>query len=284
MTLFEQIQHTTLRARELGALVSLTTQQTIVEDHGIKFVVRILEKIAKKENHQKKNNQQNINPFLPYDSRLFVCDLSNNHVCLLNKFNVVDNHILIITRDFQQQTDWINPADFEALAICMQEIDGLAFYNGGQFAGASQPHKHLQLIPFADDLHAFDVPIEQAIATLSFPDQQPTKIDIFPFHHAIAPIPKNYDGQTLFEIYENLLKHLQFIDQPLTPGLQTQPYNLLITRRWMMIIHRFQDCYEKISVNSLGFAGALLVRDRQQLEFLKTLTPIQLLAKVAQPL
>ena len=283
MSLLEQIQQTTLRATELGALVSLTTQQTIVEDRGIEFVVRILEKITKKENHQKGNVKQNINPFLPYDERLFVTDLSTNHVCLLNKFNVVDNHILIITRDFQKQTDWINKTDFDALAICMQEIDGLAFYNAGKFAGASQPHKHLQLIPFSEDIEAFDMPIEKAIANLSFTNSNPAEIDIFPFRHAIASIPENYDGQTLFEIYENLLKYLQFIDRSLTAGAQTQPYNLLVTRRWMLMIHRFQDSYEKISVNSLGFAGALLVRNQAQLEFLKTLTPVQLLAKVAKP-
>lgn len=282
MSLFEKIQQTTLSARELGALVSLTTQQTIIEDHDIEFIVRILEKIDKKENHQKQNIKQKINPFLPYDDRLFVCNLPHNHVCLLNKFNVVDNHILIITRDFQQQTDWINRADFEALAFCMQEIDGLAFYNAGQPAGASQPHKHLQLIPFADDFDQFSVPIEKAIATLSFQNLQPTQLNFFPFRHAIAPVPKNYDGQTLFEIYKNSLQYLNFIDGNLTPGPQTQPYNLLVTRRWMMIVHRFQDSYEKISVNSLGFAGALLVRDRHQLEFLKMQTPIQLLAKVAQ--
>ena len=283
MSLFEQIQQTTAQARELGALVSLTTKQEIVEDQGIEFVVRILERITKKENYQKKQIKQNINPFLPYDDRLFVTDLSASHVCLLNKFNVVDNHILIITRDFQPQTDWITKADFDALATCMQEIDGLAFYNAGKFAGASQPHKHLQLIPFSEDIDAFDVPIEKAIADLSFTDSKPTEIDSFPFRHAIAQIPEDYDGETLFEIYANLLKHLNFIDQSLTPGEQTQPYNLLVTRRWMLIVHRCQDCYEGISVNSLGFAGALLVRDLPHLEFLKTLTPIQLLAKVAQP-
>ena len=38
-------------------------------------------------------------------------------------------------------------ADFDALARGLAAIDGLAFYNGGTVAGASQPHKHLQLVP-----------------------------------------------------------------------------------------------------------------------------------------
>ncbi|OKH16066.1 ATP adenylyltransferase family protein [[Limnothrix rosea] IAM M-220] len=283
MSLFEQIQQTTTRAKELGALLSLTTAQEIVVDQDIPFVVRILAKLEKKETYQKKQVKKKVNPFLPYEKDLFVADLSAHHVCLLNKFNVVDHHILIITRDFQSQEHWITQPDFEALATCMGELDGLAFYNAGKAAGASQPHKHLQLIPFSGALNQFSVPIETAIAALDFPESQPTSLNIFPFHHGIAPIPTNYDGQTLFEIYKSLLEYLNFIDQPLAPGQQTQPYNLLATRRWMMLIHRTQDCYQQISINSLGFAGALLVRDRHQLEFLKKITPIQLLAQVTQP-
>lgn len=283
MSLFEQIQNTTASAREKGALISLTTSQTIIEDQGIAFVVRILEKLATKETYQATQIKRNVNPFLPYEENLFVCDLTENHVCLLNKFNVVDHHILIITKDFQSQEEWLTPADFTALSLCMQELDGLAFYNAGRLAGASQPHKHLQLIPFTEALDLFAVPMERAIATLDFAVAQPTELKVLPFRQAIAPLPSHYDAIDLFHIYESLLQHLNLIRHPLVPGQQTTPYNLLVTRRWMMVIPRMQESYENIAVNSLGFAGALLVRDRPQLDFLKTLTPLQLLAKVAQP-
>ena len=52
-----------------------------------------------------------------------------------------------MTRAFEEQTDLLNLEDFAALWFCLQEIDGLAFFNGGKIAGASQRHKHLQLIP-----------------------------------------------------------------------------------------------------------------------------------------
>jgi ATP adenylyltransferase len=48
---------------------------------------------------------------------------------------VVDHHILIVTRAFEDQDTWLTLADFEALAICMAEIDGLAFFNGGRWRG-----------------------------------------------------------------------------------------------------------------------------------------------------
>ncbi|BAW97172.1 Ap4A phosphorylase II [[Synechococcus] sp. NIES-970] len=278
--LLSQIQRTTKHARQVGALHSLTTAQEIVIDHGIPFVVRILEQLARKENYQARQEKAKINPFLPYDENLFVCDLTPHHVCLLNKFNVVDHHILIITREFQPQETWLTLADFTALAHCLQRLDGLAFYNAGAIAGASQPHKHLQLIPFHANTETFAVPIDQVLSSLRT-DFQPQQVPLFAFTHGIIPLPRDYEGNTLFEAYVSLLRFLQLLEGPFSPGPQTQPYNLLVTRRWMLLVRRSQDHYKNIPVNSLGFAGALLVRNQTQLAFLKQLTPLQLLRKVA---
>ena len=35
----------------------------------------------------------------------------------------------------------------EEMNAILAEFDGLGFYNGGETAGASQPHKHLQIVP-----------------------------------------------------------------------------------------------------------------------------------------
>ncbi|AMA10115.1 MULTISPECIES: ATP adenylyltransferase family protein [unclassified Picosynechococcus] len=278
--LLTKIQHTTRHAKQVGALHSLTTAQEVIVDHGIPFVVRILEQLDRKENYQAKQEKAKVNPFLPYEQDLFVCDLTPHHVCLLNKFNVVDHHILIITREFQPQETWLMEADFTALAHCLQRLDGLAFYNAGAIAGASQPHKHLQLIPFQSNGETFSVPIDQVLSQLN-DRMQPQQIPLFPFMHGIIPLPQDYDGKILFDCYLALLRFLRFIDGPLNPGWQTQAYNLLVTRRWMLLVQRAQDQYEKIPVNSLGFAGALLVRNQMQLSLLKKLTPLQLLASVA---
>ena len=73
------------------------------------------------------------NPFLPYEEDLYVTDISETHLCLLNKFNVVDHHFLIVTRAFERQENWLTLADFEALAHCLNEVDGLAFFNGARW-------------------------------------------------------------------------------------------------------------------------------------------------------
>ena len=62
---------------------------------------------------------------------MFVADISATHVCLLNKFTVIPDHLLLVTRAFEEQEDRLNLADFAALAACLSEFAGLGFYNAG---------------------------------------------------------------------------------------------------------------------------------------------------------
>ncbi len=48
----------------------------------------------------------------------------------------------------------------------------------------------------------------------------------------------------------------------------------------MFILPRSQEDFDSISVNSLGFAGALLVRNQQQMQMLKDCQPMSILEQV----
>lgn len=289
-TLWSKTIERTKTARECGALKSIETEYHLIRQHDIPFVVRTLSNIVRKEQAQKKQQQQEkqtgtkINPFLPYEPDLFVGDISATHLCLLNKFNVVDNHLLIVTRAFEEQTDLLNLADFAALWFCLQEIDGLAFFNGGKIAGASQPHKHLQLIPLPFLPEVVHLPLETAIANTNFQNSS-SKIDSFTFKHSIASLNLSSQhsteaaAQIMLKSYHTLLKQVGF---EVDSESQKQPgaYNLLVTKNWMLLVPRSQESFQNISVNSLGFAGSLFVRDRTALELLKELTPLKLLTEV----
>jgi len=289
-TLWSKTQQKTKFARKCGALKSIETEYQLIQQQGIPFVVRTLSNLARKEKavqQQSKKEQETgekINPFLPYEPDLFVGNISKTHFCLLNKFNVVDNHLLIVTRAFEEQTDLLNLRDFAALWSCMQEIDGLAFFNGGEIAGASQRHKHLQLIPLPFMENVVYLPIEKAIADISFQDSFGT-IASFPFRHGVASlkiapeVSPTVAAKIILQQYQTLLSKvsLETHSQTQQPGA----YNFLATRNWIMIIPRSQHSFEGIPINSLGFAGSLFVRDRDSLELLKELTPLKLLAKVA---
>ncbi|MBE9156882.1 phosphorylase [Nodosilinea sp. LEGE 06152] len=290
--LWSKIQQQTHHALDRGALQPIDTRHEFVEQGGMHFLVRILANLTRKEKAdlvQQKQQQAGkpVNPFLPYDPDLFVANLSATHLCLLNKYNVVDHHILIVTRAFEDQDTWLTLADFEALAICMAEIDGLAFFNGGRLAGASQRHKHLQLVPPPLCPDRSPLPLATVIAALgNIADVDgPVRSPMLPFHHAILPLidlpltEPGASGKMLLAAYQSLLTHLG-CDWQQPP--ETFPYNLLVTRRWMVAVARQQDRYQSIPVNSLGFAGSLLVKNLEQLELLKTLGPMTVLEHVAR--
>ena len=290
-TLWSEATQRTKTARECGALKSIETEYHVIQQHNIPFVVRTLSNLTRKEQARKKQLQQEkqtgtkIDPFLPYEQDLFVGDISPTHICLLNKFNVVDNHLLIVTRAFEPQTDLLNLKDFAALWTCMQEIDGLAFFNGGKIAGASQPHKHLQLIPLPFLPNVVHLPVDEAIANTTFQNSL-GRIESFPFRQGIASlnIAPNHTAEAAAQImlqrYHALLNQVGF---KLDKHERKQPgaYNFLATREWMLIVPRSQESFQNIPINSLGFAGSLFVRDSASLELLKKLTPLKLLTEVA---
>lgn len=278
-TLWTLVQDTSDRARKCGALEPIATEEEFVQQWGMSFLVRILSKLSPKVKAKQERGAE-FNPFLPYEEDLFVADISPTHLCILNKYNVVDNHLLIITRDFQEQETWLTLEDMVALSRCIEEYEALAFYNGGRIAGASQRHKHLQLIPYQKELLISTI-VQKAEFTNSI-----GIIPHFPFRHAIAKLDQSLleSPVAFLNTYYELLQKVGLLKLiPPTNTHQTGAYNLLATREYMLIIPRSQERCQSISVNSLGFAGALLVHNQQQRSLLKQLGPINLLKTVAFP-
>ena len=264
-TLLNKVKKQTNYALKCGALHSLPTEYELIEQDGITFLVRILLNLVRKDKEkQKPRSKENFNPFLPYEEDLFVADISDTHLCLLNKFNVVDHHILMVTREFESQDSLLNQQDFAAMEVCLREMDGLAFYNGGQVAGASQGHKHLQLVPFPliAQEEKINFPLEKAIASVQWQDGV-GRIPAFIFPHIMGKIDFPTSPQIIWQCYHHLLKILGLNNQK-----QPLAYNLLATRQWLLIVPRSQESFRSISINSLGFAGSFFVRNQQQKQIL----------------
>jgi sulfate adenylyltransferase (ADP) / ATP adenylyltransferase len=281
-TLWQRTIAQTQHALSCGALLSIPTRYELVEQSGVQFLVRIVKNLIRKEEaDRKQQNSEQIgkpfNPFLPYERDLFVLDISETHLCLLNKFNVVAHHLLIVTREFEEQEALLTLNDFTALWACLSEVEGLAFYNGGKEAGASQRHKHLQLVPFPMEKEIDRVPISALIENIQSHDRI-TVIPEFPFLHALTRLEPNITPEDLLQRYYELLEILGIRSNRV---MQSAPYNLLATREWMLIVPRSQPGFSGIGVNSLAFAGALLVQNSEQLETLKQLRPLNFLKNVA---
>ena len=285
-TLWPTLLERTAHARKQGAIFSIPTEPEVIYQSGVAFHVRVMTTLAMKA--LTTAAQPNDDPFLPYDHDLFVAELSPTHVALLNKFNVVDHHLVIVTRSFEAQEALLTHEDFAALLICLSEIDGLAFYNAGPVAGASQRHKHLQLIP----LSAFpnsQLPIEPLLRSVKMTSATGT-VPSLPYLHTCAPMnpawldPQEDSASSLLACYHSLLRSVGLSAQSTTESsAPAAPYNLLVTRQWLLLVPRSQEFFEGISINALGFAGALLVKDAAQLAMLRKYGPMSALQRVALP-
>ena len=285
-TLWQSITEQTKNALKCGALLSIPTDFEFVEQNGIKFLVRILSNLSRKDT-AKQQQKPKTNPFLPYEKDLFVADISPTHVCILNKFNVVDYHLLIITRAFEEQEKLLTLEDFAAMWACLAEFDGLAFYNGGKIAGASQPHKHLQIVPASLTSSGVQIPIQPLLKSVLLTDAV-TTVPGLPFVHALVKFDPSWTNSPLtaaaatLELYQSLLSAVGL--EAVEDNRQSGAYNLLATREWMLIVPRSHEHFDSISVNSLGFAGALLVRNEAQMQVIKEQGPMNILKNVAFPI
>jgi ATP adenylyltransferase/5',5'''-P-1,P-4-tetraphosphate phosphorylase II len=76
-----------------------------------------------------------------------VTPIAPLHTLILNKYYTIQEHSILITNNFERQESLLTIADIEAWFFCISSIKALGFYNSNPQAGASQPHKHMQLIP-----------------------------------------------------------------------------------------------------------------------------------------
>lgn len=260
------------QARASGALVPLTTRSESLRDGPLRFAVRVLLSPGTESAAPTKTSTPpaTTNPFLPYEPALYVCDLLDQHVCLLNKYCVTDHHLLVVTKEYRSQEQPLQAVDFAAVDLCFAAAQqrgwqALAFFNGGRVAGASQPHKHLQLI-------------------LLSPDDPP-----LPLRDWLAADPDVWDrgGLRALPFEHHLVRSADRSAQAVYASLRAprpaEPYNLLWTRDWMLHVPRRAECFGNISLNSLAFAGGLLVRGEAQWQALQTAGPLAALQATTFP-
>ena len=195
------------------------------------------------------------NPFLPWDQRLEITGVGDEHVLILNKYPVQLGHMLLISRGWQPQIGWLSLLDWTAVCQVHQDTAGLWFFNSGPQAGASQPHRHLQLLPreAGDRL----CPREPWFQNHLINGNRTTPMDSLSNSIRIKLLPATWSGSALVEIYLELC-HQSGLGSPEQVGQPLHPYNLLISDRWMGLVKRARDEMHGYSVNALGFAGYLL--------------------------
>jgi len=284
------LRETTLHALRRGTLQPIGTHGEWLEDGAARFSVRVAAGLRRKAaDAARVDRPPDYNPFLPPEPDLTVGPIGDRHLAVLNKFNVVKEHLLIVTREFAQQESLLDAADLAALAFALGEYPALGFYNGGAVAGASQRHKHLQVVPLPLGGGDRPVPLAPLFDAVGVKGEVAT-VPGLPFRHAferlaapLSGIPAS-DAPVLLATYRRLLAAVG-IDGVARNGaeFQSAPYDLLVTTDWMLAVPRRVEHAGPISVNALGYAGSLFARDSAELELIRRAGPLRILAEVGFP-
>ena len=212
-----------------------------------------------------------INPFKPWDNILEIDSIGNNHQLILNKYPVQLGHILLITNQWKEQNGWLDLKDWEAIKTVNKDTTGLWFFNSGPLAGASQPHRHIQLLRRGPS--EITCPREKWIKEFN---NENYKNEIFAKNIIIKKFSRSLNEEDIYETYKGLSDKLG-LGNPKNDKKPIYPYNLLFTNKWMVLIKRKTDNLFGVSINALGFAGYILITEKTDINYFKINGPEKLL-------
>ena len=253
-------------AENKGSLIPLKTK--IISYNGIQYNEFVVRKLISEEPKNIKPSFPKKNPFSPWDENLEISFINNKHVLILNKYPVQIGHMLLITKKWEPQTGWLTKSDFNALTLVDTDTKGLWFYNSGKEAGASQEHRHLQLLP--RDRNQQYCPRDSW-----FEDRLDNEYNDV-YKKSIFIKRRDTD---LYNIYKELCKE-SLIGNPDLDSIPFSSYNLLISNRWVSVIRRMNDIIYGFNLNALAFAGYLLVTEQSNINKLEEIGPENIISKV----
>ena len=283
----QQLHDSYSRALTRGAILPLTVETESVSEGSLNHEISWLSSLSLKAMATaiQNGNPGQSNPFLPYDPELFVANISQKYVALLNKFPIADEQVMAVTKDYVSQLAPFDTDVFEACAFLLSQTEqGYILFNGGAAAGASQNHRHLHLVP--DQTLPFESLFEAQCAR--FPNAgKPLRVPEFPFHHALVPMESQSEDRTAFAVQiEKAFNAAVDFCELASSDAEMAPFNLLATKRWLALFPRvLETCGEsKVPVNALHFGGYAIVRDRDQIAAVKQTGLMRLLANVSLPI
>jgi ATP adenylyltransferase len=316
MDLRQLLSQTSMQAQRAGALDTISTTWEVVTDHSLQFIVSLANQSA---STSKDSSDASIDPFSKEhrDPLLVVSPIAPMHTLLLNKFNTIAQHALLVTDSFRQQSV-LTVEDMDAFFFCVQETRALGFYNSALEAGASQPHRHMQLIPL-ESLYTLQAPpLLFLLASAEYASVKPFSpllrgstgvkqavfhLSEFHFTHAVVrllpPVDWDASARNAQHTAQNVMNSLYYADYLFTAyitlldacGIERNtassnkhnvPHNMLLTEQHMIVVPRTTRTYkELVDVNALGYAGMLLARTPQALTLIKKDGPLAVIEGVA---
>ncbi|RSL64485.1 hypothetical protein CEP54_004702 [Fusarium duplospermum] len=225
---------------------------------------------------------------------LRISDLGPSHYLVLNKFAIAAEHFILATNDFKDQDHLLERDDFAAIRACIDAYDNadggdglFTFFNSGEFSGASQAHRHVQMIPISrmKDGLGPDSPWSVVADMLTVKDRAfgaiAAKLPFTAVARNISGMDANQLHSTYLELYQKgcmveatITRHPKHEINPPLEGPSRISYNLAMTKDTMVLLPRLSDKIHlqdaegkplgiKLSVNGTILAGTVLVKEEQ---------------------
>ena len=254
--------------------------------------------------HDPEKPRKVFNPFAEPSAALKITDLGSSHFLVLNKFAIVPEHFILATTEFKPQTHVLEESDLEATFACIEAYeaarrkdeergerdgelgggDGLfAFFNCGPHSGASQPHRHIQLLPIARIKDGLEHDTQWSLLTDKLTTQRA------PFRTFAERIRLGMTGQELYSVYLRLyreacravaeqLGRANYEGEAPAEGEARISYNMAMTKDTLVICPRTAegvhilsqqgDVLGTLSLNGTVLAGTALVKNELEWEAL----------------
>lgn len=271
----------------------------VPEAHSIpQFQLRFSPALAQKPKAPPKSTPSSkpFDPFASPPASLRVSGLGPAHYLVLNKFAVVPEHFILATVDFRPQTHVLDEADLAATLACIKayekdqhepgtedegENDGLfAFFNCGPHSGASQPHRHIQLLPVSRMKDGLSPDADWAVLADSLASRPASA----PFSTFAEKITLETPSSDLHAAYLRLYRQAcravaqrehsgeEYVEPPLE-GETVISYNMAVTKNTLVICPRLAEgvniykdgqAVGTLSLNGTVLAGTALVKNEAE--------------------
>lgn len=259
--------------------------------------IKLLKNLNKKINSKPKNN----NPFLPpFENGIYITDLKKTHRLIFNKYMITKEHILIVSRIYEPQFFEITKEDLEKGYLLLKTLNGFCFFNSDKRAGASQRHKHLQVVP-SKNFETFYLQEIKEIVLKSYKynkkknktENDTEKIIIdgledleFPifegFRYSFVKFKAFNPYKESIEDYSIYLKIIfDFCMKSLGNESNEFSFNLIFGDNWMLVVLRKRErIFGKISMNALGVLGNILVKNNELFDLVSVKNPSVIIEEI----
>lgn len=230
-------------------------------------------------------------PFDPFDpphpALLVLDEYESDYAVVLNKFSVIPNHFLLVTRDFKSQNSPLSPPDLVASYKLLKAANSqsgkrhVGFFNCGKNSGASVSHRHVQFLTLPEGFTPFPDDLVAGAAGKKYEDgQSPFAHNQVSFSHYVVPIHDTDEDALGFRFSTLLSRTLTTLRQHKASPIS---FNFLFTEEWFLMVPRIAESSEGTSINALATIGLLLAKGDEDLKSIKEKGPQKLLESVCIP-